>query len=130
MTYRDKIFELREQGKSYNEIKEILNCSKGTISYYLGDGQKEKAKFRGIHSKRRMKQRIDEIKSGNPCADCGEFYPPWVMDFDHIDDNKVASVSSLKFLTSLENVLKEIEKCELVCANCHRMRTHSRMLED
>ena len=43
---REKILKLREEGKSYNQIKEILGCSKGTIAYHCGDGQKEKSKNR------------------------------------------------------------------------------------
>jgi CRISPR/Cas system Type II protein with McrA/HNH and RuvC-like nuclease domain len=39
----EEIKKLRSEGKSYNQIKEILNCSKSTISYHLGDNQKEKA---------------------------------------------------------------------------------------
>jgi len=41
-----KILELREQGKSYNKIVSELKCSKSTVSYYCGDGQKEKSKKR------------------------------------------------------------------------------------
>tara|TARA_R110000772_G_scaffold1210_2_gene4291 strand:- start:18036 stop:18593 length:558 start_codon:yes stop_codon:yes gene_type:complete len=43
---KEKILELRENGKSYNEIKKILGCSKGTISYHCGKGQKEKSLIR------------------------------------------------------------------------------------
>lgn len=38
----EKIKELKSKGKTYNEIANELNCSKGTISYHLGLGQKEK----------------------------------------------------------------------------------------
>lgn len=38
--------ELRNEGKSYKKIQEILGCSKGTISYHCGIGQKEKAEIR------------------------------------------------------------------------------------
>lgn len=38
-----KIIELKENGYSYNKIMKELNCSKSTISYYLGNNQKEKA---------------------------------------------------------------------------------------
>jgi 5-methylcytosine-specific restriction endonuclease McrA len=41
-----KIKALREQGFSYIDIQNTLNCSKGTISYHLGKGQKEKTKKR------------------------------------------------------------------------------------
>ena len=43
---KEKIIELKNQGKSYNQIQKILNCSKGTISYHLGDNQKEKTRKR------------------------------------------------------------------------------------
>jgi 5-methylcytosine-specific restriction endonuclease McrA len=46
---KKQILKLRSQGKSYNQIQKILNCSKSTISYHCGDGQKEKAKQR-LHS--------------------------------------------------------------------------------
>jgi hypothetical protein len=42
MKHRDKIIELRNQGKSYKQIKSLLGCSLGTICYHLGSGQKEK----------------------------------------------------------------------------------------
>lgn len=40
---KEKILKLRSEGRSYNEIKKILNCSKSTISYYCGEDQKEKS---------------------------------------------------------------------------------------
>ena len=43
---KEKILKLRKEGKSYNEIQKLLGCSKGTISYHCGKGQKEKAKTR------------------------------------------------------------------------------------
>ena len=43
---KEKILQLREEGKTYKQIQEILNCSKSTISYYCGVGQKEKVKDR------------------------------------------------------------------------------------
>jgi CRISPR/Cas system Type II protein with McrA/HNH and RuvC-like nuclease domain len=41
---KEEILKLRADGKSYNEIKSILNCSKGTIAYHCGKGQKDKYK--------------------------------------------------------------------------------------
>lgn len=58
------------------------------------------------------------------CVDCGES-DPVVLDFDHLRD-KIANVSAmLKWRWSA--VLAEIEKCEVVCANCHRRRTAKRI---
>lgn len=43
---KEDILKLRKEGKTYDEIKKLLKCSKGTISYHCGKGQKEKAKKR------------------------------------------------------------------------------------
>lgn len=70
---------------------------------------------------------VNQLKS-EPCMDCGVRYPPYVMDFDHRDPlDKVASVSSL-MTKGWAVVLAEIAKCDLVCSNCHRIRTHSRVV--
>lgn len=46
MKYKQKILELREKGYSYRKIQKELGCSKGTISFHCGDGQKDKYAFR------------------------------------------------------------------------------------
>jgi hypothetical protein len=61
-----------------------------------------------------------------PCKDCGVKYPSYVMDFDHISDNKSFTVSDGSANQSIEKLITEIKKCEVVCANCHRIRTHKR----
>lgn len=69
---------------------------------------------------------LEEVKS-NPCVDCGGTFPTECMDLDHVRGVKVASVSKLVGLCkSLNEVQQEIEKCDLVCANCHRIRTRRR----
>lgn len=55
-----QILELRAQGKTYNEIKSILGCSKSTISYYCGEGQKEKTKNRGIKNRAKKSNIINK----------------------------------------------------------------------
>lgn len=67
---------------------------------------------------------INEAKN-RPCADCGQRFPPCCMDFDHVRGTKVASVTRL-VTSSIQKILAEIAKCDLVCANCHRIRTHRR----
>jgi len=46
MSMRDNILKLRHEGKSYNEIQSALGCSKSTISYHCGAGQKHKTTLR------------------------------------------------------------------------------------
>lgn len=69
---------------------------------------------------------ILEIKTGTPCADCGKNFPAVCMDFDHLNrEEKTALVSEMVSSGSytLAELQTEIKKCEVVCANCHRIRT-------
>lgn len=69
--------------------------------------------------------RIFEYKFERGCVDCGE-RDPTVLEFDHLRD-KVAPVSVLiRYKTSWRALLHEIEKCEVVCSNCHSRRTAER----
>ena len=62
-----------------------------------------------------------------PCTDCGVKYPHYVMDFDHIGDDKFMDVSKMRrHRMAFSKIIAEIEKCEVVCSNCHRERTNSR----
>lgn len=74
----------------------------------------------------RLRAEINEYKENNPCVDCGQKYAGCVMDFDHVENNKLGGVSTLISTSGRNKVWEEIAKCELVCANCHRLRTHKR----
>jgi hypothetical protein len=64
-----------------------------------------------------------------PCADCGGRFPPYAMDFDHRDgDQRVFWVLRRAGSVSHNRLAAELEKCHIVCANCHRARTHARAL--
>lgn len=60
-----------------------------------------------------------------PCKDCGEKFPAEAMDLDHVRGTKLFELSQIKGRT-LEEIRVEIEKCEPVCAVCHRQRTAAR----
>jgi hypothetical protein len=66
-----------------------------------------------------------EAKS-KPCKDCGGTFPPYVMEFDHARGNKRACLNSLKDKIKAFNI--EMAKCDVVCANCHRIRTYLRRI--
>lgn len=78
----------------------------------------------------RRKSLLDEISGKlfdylehHPCIDCGES-DPVVLEFDHVRGKKSYNVSAMGSLVlSWKSILKEIEKCEVRCANCHRRRT-------
>lgn len=67
---------------------------------------------------------LDQLKA-QPCKDCERTFPPECMDFDHRDPKmKLFNVSQAAVSgRSLESVRAEVEKCDLVCACCHRIRT-------
>src|ERR1035437_547863 len=68
-----------------------------------------------------------QIKMDAGCMDCGLMSPyPQIYDFDHRPGvDKVANVSRL-FLANMNVLIAEIAKCDVVCANCHRIRTFTR----
>lgn len=79
----------------------------------------------------RLKEEASALASAaksRPCVDCGIQYPPWVMQFDHVRGTKLFDISTAvnRLRCSLSTLMAEIEKCDVVCANCHADRTHKR----
>ncbi len=71
-------------------------------------------------------KRCARCKTSFPSADCGIQYPYYVMDFDHREgETKVINLASASRMTR-PKILEEIAKCDVVCSNCHRERTHRR----
>jgi hypothetical protein len=89
---------------------------------------KEYADWHKDNRKRRAivaRSHVNDIKSNTRCSDCGLMYDPVCLDFDHIKD-KNKDVSILTHRYSVATILNEIDKCDVVCANCHRLRTETR----
>jgi hypothetical protein len=67
-----------------------------------------------------------DLKSA-PCADCGGRFHPAAMSFDHLPGSiKVLDIASIVRRGSVGLAVTEMEKCEIVCANCHAIRTFER----
>jgi 5-methylcytosine-specific restriction endonuclease McrA len=64
-----------------------------------------------------------------PCLDCGNNFPVYVMEFDHIGPKK-KTVSSMAGRDSIKVLLEEMKQCEIVCANCHKIRTYKRRISE
>jgi hypothetical protein len=75
-----------------------------------------------------LAQYLRDLKTKTPCVDCGINYPYYVMDFDHVRGVKHANVMELVSTLSKKRIDQEIAKCEIVCSNCHRIRTHMRKM--
>lgn len=73
--------------------------------------------------KRTARVYIADIKANAVCADCGGKFPPCVYHFDHVPERgpKIFNLGSGDY--SIEAVQAEIAKCDIVCANCHAIRT-------
>lgn len=69
---------------------------------------------------------LQQLKESLPCTDCKQFYPYYVMDFDHLSDKKYPIAQMAGQGYDIPAIAAEIAKCELVCANCHRVRTWDR----
>lgn len=79
-----------------------------------------------VKNRRRKRDRLDGLKVGKACMDCGVEYPPPVLQFDHRPGEVKEFDVSQGYGYSLERVLAEVAKCDLVCANCHVLRTMAR----
>lgn len=74
--------------------------------------------------RRRRKEKLVQY-FGNCCHDCGGTFPPFVYDFDHREPSKKSfNLGNYGNTVSWEKTLVEAEKCDMVCSNCHRLRTH------
>jgi hypothetical protein len=67
-------------------------------------------------------------KKDVPCTDCHIKYHSCVMDFDHVRGKKKDDITTLALrnTASIKTLEQEADKCEVVCSNCHRMRTLKR----
>lgn len=78
----------------------------------------------------RVRKRIDFInayKMSRGCADCGWCGHPHALEFDHRPgEDKVADVTKMRIRGTMAQLIAEMKKCDVVCANCHRIRTAER----
>lgn len=71
-----------------------------------------------------QRDKIRAIKLARGCADCGYAQHPAALDFDHLSNKSFAIAQGRDRKWTL--ILEEIAKCDVVCANCHRIRTVNR----
>lgn len=93
----------------------------------LESHKKYRVKYKA--NKERVLDYLIQKYSDTPCMDCGGVFPWCVMDFDHRPENvkefKIASIGMAKAtLNTIVRLEKEVSKCDLVCSNCHRIRTN------
>jgi hypothetical protein len=108
--------------------KSLHHACKPCQNLYTAEHYKKNKQYYKDKAKRRSKEASAMVAQAKarPCIDCGIEYPPHVMDFDHLYDKEfnIAHMPNRGF--SLKRIQEEMNKCEVVCANCHRQRTHAR----
>jgi hypothetical protein len=84
--------------------------------------------FNSLRAKKRaIKWRLTQIiKASKGCADCGYNTNGVALQFDHMGDKKGNVSNLIRSDYAWSTIMDEINKCEVVCANCHAVRTKSR----
>jgi hypothetical protein len=112
------------------------NCSCGepAVARFRGEDpplcyrcyKRKRSSTPGTREHRAGRHVIAAAKKGKPCADCGGTFPPCVMDFDHVPERgpKLFNLGNADY--GVKAVSEEMAKCDIVCANCHRIRTWNR----
>ena len=109
-------------------------CKSCQRAYHCLYYERNKSRFitKNRRNKNRQRKRLRTILldiKQRPCQDCGGTFHSWVMELDHRADTiKEAAVADLVFKGCTDTrLLEEVDKCDVVCANCHRMRTYRRL---
>lgn len=114
----------KKNGYNYN----CKECQRQSSREHYQRNQSEiraKTELSRAEAIRRNTQIIEDYLKEHPCVDCG-FSNPIALDFDHVRGVKLGSISEMKKDGwSPETLIEEIAKCEIRCANCHRIRHHN-----
>lgn len=102
-------------------------CSnKASRQYYALNKQKHKlaVRLRKISNKKLLQTYVYNLLKTTGCVDCKKENDPVALEFDHVRGTKRRAVCELIARNcSFSSILKEIEKCEIRCSNCHRKKT-------
>src|SRR3990167_10983352 len=113
---RENRHKYRDRDRAYNKKR-----------YRLGLDREYRAQWRTDRY-----NKLNQIKEASSCSDCKQFFPAICMDYDHrIRETKTADIAKLVGSNSSWALIEaEIVKCDLVCANCHRIRTRDRLRKE
>jgi hypothetical protein len=110
----------------YNRNKDRVR--KTHKAWKLSNPEKAKnSQHRAAKKNYDLKRALVTAFKNKPCSDCGQSFHFSVMDLDHVRGRKLMAIGANIKSMSVNNLLKELEKCDVVCSNCHRLRTWSRL---
>lgn len=91
---------------------------------YLDDFNKLKSEGKETRTVRR--QFLEQCKADKLCKNCKKIFPPYMLSFDHVKGKKIGNLTDIARSGTIEQLVEEMMKCELVCLNCHAHRTYLR----
>ena len=127
LVFINKEFKMKKCNKCLQEknndefYKQVQRGSKGETWYYLDSFCKKCRIEYSIIRSRKIKERAIEYLGGK-CTDCGLIDDVCVYDFHHEDPAKKEISFGQRGGISFEKLKPELDKCVLLCANCHRKR--------
>ena len=95
--------------------------------YYEANKAKVKARAKAstIAMRHKVRRWLLAYLKTHPCVDCGETNPV-VLEFDHVNGEKHFNIGEATSRSiSLRRVISEVGKCEVRCANCHRIKSYN-----
>ena len=108
--------------RRYGRLQPYVDASSN-----LANTSKKRIQYREPYAIKR-REWLNGLKSG-PCTDCGGTFPSCAMTWDHLPGSIKLFEIGPNWSYSKQRILAEIDKCELVCANCHAIRTYNRKRE-
>lgn len=112
----------RGDGRRHNSCRACRRSYRR--AWYEKNAAAQKAAVAARRAERRsINNAIVAAAKDTPCVDCGRRFPPEAMDFDHVAPQKRWNIGTAKTYVSETELRAEIATCEVVCANCHRVRT-------
>ena len=117
----------REDGMIFNSYSSSLDSKGFNYLQWLSPDAFKKAKTRSRGSYKdsylRGKKYVDEYKIKRGCVCCGYKKHASALDFDHLDPSAKSMGVSQMLALSFKRLKNEINKCQVLCANCHRIKT-------
>lgn len=93
------------------------------------DWQRRNPEMFKAQRRRLYERRISFVREAKsvPCTDCGKTFPYYVMQFDHVEGEKKFTIGGGGVMChGLDALIEEIVKCDVVCANCHCIRSFAK----